>query len=510
MGRGGPWPAGADYKIPIVSAVAAIYVSEEIEMGNELKFYIDGKWVDPVEPGKTIAVINPATEQEITKIAAGTAADVDAAVRVAHRAFESFSQTTREYRIELLAKMIAAYERRMPDIAAAITLEMGAPKALSEALQAPIGLYHLSTTLEVLKNYKFEEQAGTSYIVKEPIGVCAMIAPWNWPMNQVLCKVAPALAAGCTMVLKPSQLSPLSALIFAEIVHEAGVPAGVFNMINGAGSAIGEAMAKHPLVDMVSITGSTTAGAAVAHAAADSIKRVSQELGGKSANILLDDVDLEAAVTEGVQSCMRNSGQTCTAPTRMLVPESLYQKAVAIAAKAAQEVAVGDPNAATTFMGPVSGKKQFDTVARYIDIGISEGAKVIAGGLGRPQGLEQGFYVKPTVFADVTNDMRIAQEEIFGPVLVMIPYKTEDEAVAIANASDFGLSGYVQSSNIERARKVAKRMRTGMVCLNGAGPDLGAPFGGYKQSGNGREWGKYGLEDYLETKAVMGFVPAAQ
>ena len=479
-------------------------------MGNELKFYIDGKWVDPVEPGKTISVVNPATEQEITKIAAGTAADVDAAVKVAHRAFQSFSQTSREERVALLARITAIYERRMPDIAAAITQEMGAPTTLSNALQAPIGLYHLSTTLEVLKNYKFEETAGTSHIVKEPIGVCAMIAPWNWPMNQVLCKVAPALAAGCTMVLKPSQLSPLSALIFAEILHEAGVPAGVFNMINGAGSAIGEAMAKHPLVDMVSITGSTSAGAAVAHAAADSIKRVSQELGGKSANILLDDVDLEAAVTEGVQSCMRNSGQTCTAPTRMLVPAALYDKAVAIAAKAADSVVVGDPNKADTFMGPVAGKKQFDTVTRYIDIGLSEGAKLVAGGLGKPQGLEQGFYVKPTVFANVNNDMRIAQEEVFGPVLVLIPYKDEDEAVAIANASDFGLSGYVQSADIDRARKVARRMRTGMVCLNGAGPDLAAPFGGYKQSGNGREWGKYGLEDYLETKAVMGYVPAAQ
>jgi aldehyde dehydrogenase (NAD+) len=477
-------------------------------MGNELKFYIDGKWVDPVDPGKTISVVNPATEQEITKIAAGTAADVDAAVRVAHRAFQTFSQTSREERVALLAKITAIYERRMPEIAAAITQEMGAPAALSNALQAPIGLYHLSTTLEVLKNYKFEETAGTSHIVKEPIGVCAMIAPWNWPMNQVLCKVAPALAAGCTMVLKPSQLSPLSALIFAEILHEAGVPAGVFNMINGAGSAIGEAMAKHPLVDMVSITGSTGAGAAVAHAAADSIKRVSQELGGKSANILLDDVDLEAAVTEGVQSCMRNSGQTCTAPTRMLVPATLYEKAMQIAAKAADAVVVGDPNKADTFMGPVAGKKQFETVTRYIDIGLSEGAKLLAGGLGKPQGLEQGFYVKPTVFGNVNNDMRIAQEEVFGPVLVLIPYKDEDEAIAIANASDFGLSGYVQSGSLERARKVAKRMRTGMVCLNGAGPDLAAPFGGFKQSGNGREWGKYGLEDYLETKAVMGFVPA--
>jgi aldehyde dehydrogenase (NAD+) len=479
-------------------------------MGNELKFYIDGKWVDPVEPGKTISVVNPATEQEITKIAAGTAADVDAAVKAAHRAFQSFSQTSREERVALLAKITAIYERRMPEIAAAITQEMGAPATLSNALQAPIGLYHLSTTLEVLKNYKFEETAGTSHIVKEPIGVCAMIAPWNWPMNQVLCKVAPALAAGCTMVLKPSQLSPLSALIFAEILHEAGVPAGVFNMINGAGSAIGEAMAKHPLVDMVSITGSTSAGAAVAHAAADSIKRVSQELGGKSANILLDDVDLEAAVTEGVQSCMRNSGQTCTAPTRMLVPAALYDKAMQIAAKAAEAVVVGDPNDANTFMGPVAGKKQFETVNRYIDIGLSEGAKLLAGGLGKPQGLEQGFYVKPTVFGNVNNDMRIAQEEVFGPVLVLIPYKDENEAVAIANASDFGLSGYVQSASIERARGVARRMRTGMVCLNGAGPDLAAPFGGFKQSGNGREWGKYGLEDYLETKAVMGFIPAAQ
>ncbi len=464
---------------------------------------------DPVESTQTIPVINPATEQEASRIASGSAADINAAVRAARRAFDGFSRSSKEDRIELLKRVIAVYERRMPDIAAAITIEMGAPKTVSETAQAPIGLIHLQTELAVLGNYCFEEKFGTTRVLKEPVGVCALIAPWNWPMNQALCKVAPALAAGCTMVLKPSQIAPLSALILAEVMDEAGVPAGVFNLVNGAGSKIGEAMSSHPQVDMVSFTGSTVVGAGVARAASSSVKRVSQELGGKSANILLDDVDLENTVTMGVYGCMHNSGQTCTAPTRMLVPQSMYEKAVEIAAKAAGSIIVGDPQSPDTFMGPVAGKNQFETVSSYIEIGLSEGARVVAGGLGRPESLDRGFYIRPTVFAKVGNSMRIAQEEIFGPVLCLIPYRSEEEAVSIANDSAFGLAGYVQSADLERARNVAKRMRTGMVHLNGAQVDPAAPFGGYKQSGNGREWGRYGLEDYLETKSVMGFEPAA-
>jgi aldehyde dehydrogenase (NAD+) len=474
-------------------------------VGNEAKFYVDGSWVDPVEPGGTIAVIDPATEEEVACVAAGTVADVDAAVQAAHRAFAGYSRTTREERLALLTDFLAAYKRRLPEIAAAMTSEVGIPKTFSERVQARIGEWHLETALKVLAEYVFEEDRGTTRIIREPIGVCSLISPWNWPMNQVMVKVAPALAAGCTMVLKPSQLSPLSALILAEAIDEAGVPAGVFNLINGAGSILGGAMASHPLVDMVSVTASTEVGAAVAAAAAGSIKRVSQELGGKSANILLDDVNVERVVTGGVKACMRNSGQSCNAPTRMLIPDSLYEEAVAIAARVADGLLVGDPQSPETFMGPVAGKKQYETVRRYIEIGMAEGARVAAGGLGRPAGLELGYYVKPTIFADVSNDMRIAREEIFGPVLCLIPFKDDEEAVAIANDSDFGLSGYVHSADLERARRVARRLRTGMVHLNGANTDLGAPFGGYKKSGNGREWGRFGLEDYLEVKAVMGY-----
>ncbi|MDD3249827.1 MAG: aldehyde dehydrogenase family protein [Smithellaceae bacterium] len=474
-------------------------------MSNEKKFYINGYWVDPVQSTQTIPVINPATEQEVGRIAAGSPADVDVAVQSAHRAFDGFSRSSKEERVELLKRVIAVYERRMLEIAAAITMEMGAPKNLSESAQAMIGLIHLQTALDVLEGYSFEEKMGTTRVLKEPIGVCALIAPWNWPMNQAVCKIAPALAAGCTMILKPSQLSPLSALILAEIMDEAAVPPGVFNLINGTGSVIGESLSSHPQVDMVSFTGSTGVGAGVACAASGTIKRVSLELGGKSANILLDDVNLEETVSMGVYLCMHNSGQTCIAPTRMLIPESMYEAAIEIAAQTADSIVIGDPQSPDTFMGPVSGKNQFETVSHYIEIGLSEGARLIAGGLGRPQGLDQGFYIKPTVFAGVNNSMRIAQEEIFGPVICMIPYKNEEEAIAIANDSAFGLSGYVQSASIDRARDVAKRMRTGMVHLNGAELDPVAPFGGYKQSGNGREWGRYGLEDYLETKSIMGF-----
>ncbi len=408
----------------------------------------------------------------------------------------------------LLEGLLAAYKRRLPEISAAMTTEVGIPKSFCESVQAHIGQRHLETAIEVLKEYPFELEwghQGTTRIVREPVGVCGLISPWNWPMNQVLVKVAPALAAGCTMVLKPSQYCPLSSLLVAEVAEEAGVPAGVFNLVNGPGSTLGGALASHPLVDMVSITGSTEVGASVARAAAGTIKRVSQELGGKSAYIVFEDVDLEKVIGGGVKGCMRNSGQSCNAPTRMLVQRSVYEEAVGIAARVAAGLKVGDPNDSQTFLGPVAGKQQYETVLGYIESGLKEGARLVAGGPERPSGLDRGYYVKPTVFADVKNTMRIAREEIFGPVLVMMPFADEAEAVALANDSDFGLSGYVSSGDLERARRVARALRTGMVHLNGASTDLTAPFGGYKQSGNGREWGRFGLEDFLEVKAIMGY-----
>lgn len=474
-------------------------------MSNEAKLYIDGCWVDPVEPGRWIAVINPATEEEVGRVAAGSEADVDAAVRAAHRAFPAYSESTREERLELLERILEGYRRRLPDIAAAMSAEVGIPKTFSEKVQARIGEWHLETAIKVLKDYVFEEDWGTTRIIREPVGICSLISPWNWPMNQVVIKMAPALAAGCTMVLKPSQYSPLSTLLLADAVDEAGVPAGVFNLVNGSGASLGEALATHPLVDMVSVTASTSVGATVARAAATSIKRVSQELGGKSAYIVFEDVDLEKVVAAGVRACMRNSGQSCNAPTRMLVARPVYDEAVAIAARTAGELQVGDPQDPDTFMGPVAGRKQYETVLGYIQAGLEEGARLVAGGPERPERLERGYYVKPTVFADVNNGMRIAREEIFGPVLSIIPFEDEDEAVAIANDSEYGLSGYVSSKDVERVRRVARRMRTGMVHLNGASTDMNAPFGGYKKSGNGREWGCFGLEDFLEVKAVMGY-----
>jgi aldehyde dehydrogenase (NAD+) len=472
------------------------------------RFYIDGKWVEPAHSGVEIAVVNPATEDEVARIAAASPDDVEAAVQAAHRAFESYSQTTREERIELLTALREAYKKRIPQIAEAMTTEVGIPKGLAEGGQVLAGARHLKMALEALKTYPFEQDWGTTRIRREPVGVCALLAPWNWPMNQVTCKVGPALAAGCTMVLKPSQLSPLSALLFAEAVDEAGYPAGVFNMINGAGAALGDAFATHPLVDMVSLTGSTAVGGVVGAAAAPSIKRVSLELGGKSANVVFGDVNVAKVVRSGVLGVMHNSGQTCNAPTRMLVAQEVYDEAVDVAARAAAEVAVGDPRDVATFMGPVAGRKQFDTVRGYIQVGVDEGARLIAGGLERPDGLDRGFFVRPTVFADVKPDMRVFQEEIFGPVLVMTPFRDEAHAIELANATEYGLSGYVQSADLGRARRVAGRMRTGMVHLNGAPTDAGAPFGGYRKSGNGREWGVFGLEDYLEAKSVMGWTQA--
>ena len=476
-------------------------------MTDGSRFYIDGRWVEPVRPGDEIVVVNPATEEKVAHVAAASPADVEAAVQAAHRAFESYSQTTREERLELLRRVREAYKKRIPDIAAAMTTEVGIPRGLAEGGQALAGARHLKEAIEALRDYPLTEDWGSTRIVREPVGVCALLAPWNWPMNQVTAKVGPALAAGCTMVLKPSQLSPLSALLFAEAVDEAGLPAGVFNMVNGAGAALGDAFSTHPLIDMVSITGSTAVGGSVAAAAAPSIKRLSQELGGKSANIVFGDVNVQKVVRSGTLGCMHNSGQTCNAPTRMLVAEEIYDEAVEVAVRAAESVVVGDPQDQATFMGPVAGRKQYRTVRGYIETGIAEGARLVAGGLERPDGLDKGFFVRPTVFADVTPEMRIFQEEIFGPVLCITPFRDEEHAIELANATVFGLSGYVQSADVERARRVAGRMRTGMVHLNGAPTDASAPFGGYRQSGNGREWGRFGLEDFLEVKAVMGWEP---
>ena len=479
-------------------------------MTDGSRFYIDGQWVEPAHPGNEIIVVDPATEEEAARVAAASSADVEAAVQAAHRAFGGFSQSTREERLELLTALREAYKKRIPEIAAAMTTEVGIPRGLAEGGQVLAGARHLKEAIAALRDYPLHEQWGTTAIIREPVGVCALLAPWNWPMNQVTCKVGPALAAGCTMVLKPSQLSPLSALLFAEAVDEAGFPAGVFNMINGAGAALGDAFATHPLVDMVSLTGSTAVGGVVGAAAAPSIKRVSLELGGKSANLVFGDVNVQKVVASGTLGCMHNSGQSCNAPTRMLVAQEIYDEAVEVAARTAAAVAVGDPRDQATFMGPVAGRKQFETVRGYIQIGVDEGARLVAGGLERPDGLDKGFFVRPTVFADVTPDMRIFQEEIFGPVLCITPFRDEAHAIELANATVFGLSGYVQSADLERARRVAGRMRTGMVHLNGAPTDGRAPFGGYRQSGNGREWGRFGLEDFLEVKSVMGWEPPAR
>jgi aldehyde dehydrogenase (NAD+) len=468
------------------------------------KFFIDGAWVTPTGR-REIDVINPATEEPIGKILLGTAEDVDAAVQAARRAFESFSQTSREERIALLERILKVFQSHMPRLGQAISDEMGAPMKLALNAQAGSGPGHFASTLAALKDFEFEEQLGTTRIRREPVGVCGLITPWNWPMNQIACKVAPALAAGCTVVLKPSEIAPLSAHVFAEIMEEAGVPKGVFNMVDGDGPGVGEAISHHPDIDMVSFTGSTRAGVLVAKAAADTVKRVSQELGGKSANIILEDADLNAAVKTGVVSMMANTGQSCNAPSRMLVPAKLYAEAVQIAKAVAEKTRVGDPKAEGVNMGPVSNKTQFDKIQGLLKKGIEEGATVVTGGPGRPDGLDKGYFIKPTVFANVNNNMTIAREEIFGPVLCMIPYQTEEEAIRIANDTVYGLSGYVYSGNIENARRVASKLRAGMIHLNGASTDVNAPFGGYKQSGNGREWGREGLREFLEVKAVMGY-----
>ena len=471
-------------------------------MREALKHYIDGAWVDPMTMATT-DVINPATEQPAGRVALGSAQDVDRAAQAARSAFVSYGRSTRQERIDLLEAIIGEYKKRRSDVAEAITAEMGAPAALAEQLHAAIGHVHLKIALNVLKNFEFSRQRGSTSIEFEPVGVCGFITPWNWPINQIAAKVAPALATGCTMILKPSELSPFSAQIWAEVMHAAGVPAGVFNLVQGDGPGVGAPIAAHPEIDMVSFTGSTRAGIEVARAAAPSVKRVHQELGGKSANILLPDADIGLAAAAGFRALVANAGQSCNAPTRMLIPNSRRDEAVHALAEAAATLSVGDPLTSPD-VGPVVSRNQFDKIQKLIEAGIGEGATVVAGGPGRPEGLDTGFYVRPTVFADVTNDMTIAREEIFGPVLCVLGYDTIDEAVAIANDSVYGLAGYIQGKDEALIADVASRLRVGQVLVNQPHPDGMAPFGGYKQSGNGREWGDFGFEAFLEVKAVLG------
>ena len=478
-------------------------------MKDYTKFYVDGKWVDSTA-SRDFTVINPATEEPVATIFLGSADDVDRAVAAAKRAFASYSEVSAQDRLGLLRRIIDVYKSKLEEMATTISQEMGAPISLSRKAQAPAGLAHLLEIVKVVENFKFEELKGSTLLRKEPVGVCGLITPWNWPMNQVVAKVAPALAAGCTVVLKPSEFAPLSSYLLAEILHESGVPAGVFNLVSGDGPTVGAAISAHPDVDMVSFTGSTRAGVAVAQAAAPSVKRVTQELGGKSANIILDDADLEKAVKLGVQECFRNTGQSCNAPTRMLIPRSQMAAAVATAKQTAEATKVGDPLAEDTAVGPLANKAQFDKVQRLIQKGIEEGAKLVTGGTGRPDGFTKGYFVKPTLFSDVHNEMTIAREEIFGPVLCMISYEGEQEAVRIANDSQYGLSGFVTSGNLERAHRIAKQIRAGNVHINGARVDFAGCFGGYKQSGNGREWGESGLEEFLELKTIFGYASVAK
>jgi aldehyde dehydrogenase (NAD+) len=477
-------------------------------MQELFKFYINGTWVDPQETLRPHDVIDPSTEAVAARIALGSAADVDVAVKAAQAAFAAYSQTSVEERVALLERVIEQYMKRFADIASAISVEMGAPAGLAKSAQAGIGVAHLKTALAVLKNYAFEEPRGTTLLRKEPIGVCGFITPWNWPTNQVMCKVAPALATGCTMVLKPSEMAPLSAQILAEVMDAAGVPAGVFNMINGDGPGVGSAIAAHPDIELVSFTGSTRAGIAVAQAAAPTVKRVHQELGGKSPNIILPDADIGKAVTAGVRSVMNNSGQSCNAPTRMLVPKAKMAEVLAAAKAAAEKTTVGAPDSGAV-IGPVVSSAQWNKIQGLIQKGLDEGATLVAGGLGRPEGLDKGYFVKPTVLADVTNEMTVAREEIFGPVLVIIGYDTLDEAVAIANDTPYGLAAYVSGTDTATLHSVANRLRAGQVNLNSAAVDMMAPFGGFKQSGNGREWGDVAFGEFLETKAVLGHTPVA-
>ena len=472
-------------------------------MRDYRQFYIDGAWVDPAT-ARPLDVINPATEKPCGQISLGAQADVDRAVAAAKRAFENYAHATREDRLALLGRILDVYKRRYNDMAAAITEEMGAPVSLSQNAQAAIGMGHFQAVQAILQTYVFEEMRGTTLIAREPIGVCGFITPWNWPVNQMACKVAPALAVGCTMVLKPSEIAPFSGQILAEILHEAGVPPGVFNLVNGDGPGVGAAISSHPDIDLVSFTGSTRAGIEVARAAAPTVKRVHQELGGKSPNIILADADLQKAVTNGVKHVMQNSGQSCNAPTRMIAPHSVMEQVVEVARAAAESTTVGDPSG-NAELGPVVSQTQWTKIQGLIQKGIDEGAQLVAGGPGKPEGLETGYYVKPTVFAGVTNDMTIAREEIFGPVVAILGYDSVDEAIAIGNDTPYGLAAYVQGKDPAQLRYVAGRLRAGQVNINGAGMDIMAPFGGYKQSGNGREWGDLAFGEFLETKAEIGY-----
>jgi aldehyde dehydrogenase (NAD+) len=468
---------------------------------DPLKFYINGQWVNP-STSETIDVINPATEDVCQTIAAGTSADVDRAVKAARHAFGSYSNTTKAERVALLRRILEVYESRVDEMAAAISDEMGAPLIMAKDSQAYCGSAHIAATIKALEEFEFEQPRGQTVVVREAIGVCGLITPWNWPMNQIASKVAPALAAGCTMVLKPSELAPTNALLFAQILHDAGVPAGVFNLVNGDGPSVGAPLSAHPDVDMMSFTGSTRAGIMVAKASADTVKRVSQELGGKSANIILDDADFASAVKKGVLGCFSNTGQSCNAPTRMLVPADRHEEVLEIAARTASEVVTGDPRDPHTDLGPVVSQMQYDKIQGLIQTAIDEGNTVVAGGLGRPGGLNHGYYIKPTIFGGVTRDQTIAVEEVFGPVLAIMPYKDEADAIDIANDSVYGLAGYIQSSDVERAQKVARQIRAGQIKINHPAWDTFAPFGGYKQSGNGREYADFGIHDFLEVKAI--------
>ena len=472
-------------------------------MREHLKFYIDGQWVDPAG-SQTIDVINPATEEVCGRVSAGVQADVDRAVAAAQKAFKTWRKTSRAERLAALNRIVEAFQARVGDMAEAITIEMGAPAWLAQGTQAPIGINHFKSAIGVLERYEFEEDRGTSRVLKEPIGVCGFITPWNWPIHQICAKVAPALAVGCTVVLKPSEIAPFSGQIFAEILDAAGLPPGVFNLVQGEGPVVGAAISAHPGVDMVSITGSTRAGIEVARAAAATLKRVHQELGGKSPNIVLEDADLKPAITGSVNGVMQNSGQSCRAPTRMLAPNTLMDQVCAIAKEVAETWTPGDPTG-NARMGPVVSEAQWNKVQGLIQKGLDEGATVVTGGLGRPEGLETGYFVKPTILAGVTNDMDVAREEIFGPVLCILGYDTLDEAIEIGNDTEYGLAGYVQSTNIEKARDVGRELRAGYISLNNAGLDLNVPFGGYKHSGNGREFGDHAFSEFLELKSVLGW-----
>jgi aldehyde dehydrogenase (NAD+) len=471
---------------------------------NNVRHYIGGSWVLPAT-SRPFTVINPATEEPAGQINLGSEEDVDRAVTAARAAFSSYSASSKEQRLTWMQNFLDAYRRRSDEIARTITFEMGSPLSFSRKVHAPAVLNHFSEAMKVLNGYSFERIEGKTLIAREAIGVCGLITPWNWPLNQLASKLASALAAGCTVVVKPSEIAPLSAVILAEIIHDAGFPNGVFNLVQGAGMPVGNAIASHPDIDMVSFTGSTRSGISVAKAAADTVKRVQQELGGKSAHVILPTADLDEAVAWGVARCYRNSGQSCQAPTRMLVQRAQLEAAKAIAKRTANNFKVGDPLAETTDLGPLASEAQFTRVQRYIKAGMDEGATLVIGGLGRPEGLDRGYYVRPTVFADVTMDHTIAREEIFGPVLSILSYETADEAISIANDSIYGLAGYVHAGKLSEARGVAARLRAGRIYINGADSDTAAPFGGYKQSGNGREIGVFGLEEFLEVKAVLGY-----